>query len=48
MKSQTSTLIQNARQKWAITLCCEEQEKIESRVAKIVEYLAENYPLSNE
>lgn len=48
MKSQASTLIQNVSQKWAVTLCCEEQEKLEPRVAKIVEYLAENCDLSNE
>jgi len=48
MKFQTSTLSQNVSQKWAVTLCCEEQEKLESRVAKIVEYLAENSDLSNE
>lgn len=48
MKSQTSTQSQNLSQKWAVTLCCEEQEKLESRVAKIVEYLAKNNNLSNE
>lgn len=48
MKSQTFTPIQNVSQKWAVTLCCEEQETLESRVAKIVEYLAENWGLSNE
>lgn len=48
MKSQTSTQSQNLSQKWAVTLCCEEQEKLESRVAKIVEYLAKNNDLSNE
>jgi len=48
MKSQTSTPIQNVSQKWAVTLCFSEQEKLESRVAKIVEYLAENSDLSNE
>jgi len=48
MKTQTSTLIPNVSQKWAVTLCCEEQEKLEERVAKIVEYLAENCALSNE
>ncbi len=48
MKSQTFTLIQNVSQKWAVTLCCEEQETLESRVAKIVEYLGENWDLSNE
>ncbi len=48
MKYQTSTPSQNVSQKWAVTLCCEEQEKLESRVAKIVEYLAENRDLSTE
>lgn len=48
MKSQTSSLVQNISQKWAITLCCEEQEKLEPRVIKIFEYLAKNCALSDE
>jgi hypothetical protein len=48
MKSQTSTLTQNVSQKWAITLCYEEQEKLEPRVAQIIEYLAQNCELPNQ
>ncbi|NER24396.1 MAG: hypothetical protein F6J96_27570 [Symploca sp. SIO1C2] len=29
--------------KWAITLCCKPQEKLENRVSNIVEYLVQNY-----
>ncbi len=35
----------NISQKWAVTLCCEAEEKLELRVAKIVEYLDKNYLL---
>ncbi|MFB8797689.1 MAG: hypothetical protein U7126_26435 [Microcoleus sp.] len=48
MKSQTSALKQNVSQKWAITLCYEEQEKLEPRVAQIIEYLAQNCELPNQ
>lgn len=48
MKSQTSTLKQNVSQKWAITLCYDEQEKLEPRVAKIIEYLALNCESPNQ
>ncbi|MDQ2098013.1 MAG: hypothetical protein QQW96_10240 [Tychonema bourrellyi B0820] len=48
MKSQTSALKQNVSQKWAITLCYEEQEKLEPRVAQIIEYLAQNCDLPNQ
>ncbi|HLO46972.1 MAG TPA: hypothetical protein VK211_00890, partial [Kamptonema sp.] len=43
-----STLKQNVSQKWAITLCYEKQEKLEPRVAQIIEYLALNCELPNE
>ena len=29
-------------QKWAITLCCDDEEKLELRVANLVQYLAQN------
>ena len=32
-----------AAQKWAVTLCCEDNEKLEARVARIVEHLARYY-----
>ena len=33
----------NIGQKWAVTLCCEAEEKLELRVATIIEYLDKNY-----
>ena len=35
----------NIGQKWAVTLCCEAEEKLELRVATIIEYLDKNYLL---
>ena len=45
MKSEKSAITYNIGQKWAVTLCCEEEEKLELRVAKILEYLDKNYVL---
>jgi hypothetical protein len=38
MKAEKSAITYNIGQKWAVTLCCEAEEKLELRVAKIVEY----------
>ncbi len=46
MKSEEFALTENIRKnekKWAVTLCCEEEEKLEIKVANIVEYLAKIY-----
>jgi hypothetical protein len=45
MKSEKSAITYNIGQKWAVTLCCEAEEKLELRVAKILEYLDKNYLL---
>jgi len=45
MKSEKSAITYNIGQKWAVTLCCEAEEKLEFRVEKIVEYLDNNYLL---
>lgn len=45
MKSEKSAITYNIGQKWAVTLCCEAEEKLELRVAKIVEYLDKTYLL---
>jgi hypothetical protein len=45
MKSENSAITYNIGQKWAVTLCCEAEEKLEWRVAKILEYLDKNYLL---
>jgi hypothetical protein len=45
MKSEKSAITYNIGQKWAVTLCCEAEEKLELRVEKIVEYLDKNYLL---
>lgn len=37
----------NIGQKWAVTLCCEAEEKLELRVAKILEYLDKTYLFLN-
>lgn len=46
MKSEKSAITYNIGQKWAVTLCCEAEEKLELRVAKILEYLDKNYLLN--
>jgi len=46
MKSEKSAITYNISQKWAVTLCCEAEEKLELRVAKILEYLDKNYLLN--
>ncbi len=45
MKSEKSAITYNIGQKWAVTLCCEAEEKLELRVAKILEYLDKIYLL---
>jgi len=45
MKSEKSAITYNIGQKWAVKLCCEAEEKLELRVAKILEYLDKNYLL---
>jgi hypothetical protein len=45
MKSEKWAITYNIGQKWAVILCCEAEEKQELRVAKIVEYLDNNYLL---
>lgn len=45
MKSEKSAITYNIGQKWAVNLCCEAEEKLELRVAKIVGYLDKNYLL---
>lgn len=45
MKSEKSAITYNIGQKWAVTLCCEAEERLEGRVAKIMEYLDKNYLL---
>jgi len=45
MKSEKSAISYNIGQKWAVTLCCEAEKKMELRVAKIVGYLDKNYLL---
>ena len=45
MKSEKSAITYNIGQKWAVTLCYEAEEKLELRVAKILEYLDKNYLL---
>lgn len=42
MTYQTLAAAPDISKKWAVTLSCSETEKLEWRVAKIVEYLAEN------
>lgn len=46
MKSEKLSITYNISQKWAVTLCCQAEEKLELRVAKIVEYLDRNYLLN--
>jgi hypothetical protein len=46
MKSEKSAITYNIGQKWAVTLCCEAEEKLELRVVKILEYLDKNYLLN--
>lgn len=45
MKSEKSAITYNISQKWAVTLCPETEEKLELKVAKIIEYLDKNYLL---
>jgi hypothetical protein len=39
MKAEKSAITYNIGHKWAVTLCCEAEEKLELRVVKIIEYL---------
>ncbi|MEG3934617.1 hypothetical protein QT990_25755 [Microcoleus sp. T3_B1] len=45
MECEKLAITSNIGQKWAVTLCCEAEEKLELRVAKILEYLDKNYLL---
>ncbi len=45
MKSEKLAITYNIGQKWAVTLCPEAEEKLELKVAKIIEYLEKNYLL---
>ncbi|VXD16772.1 hypothetical protein PL8927_550095 [Planktothrix serta PCC 8927] len=44
-KSEKSAITYNIGQRWAVTLCPEAEEKLELKVAKIIEYLDKNYLL---
>jgi len=46
MKSEKSAITYNIDRKWAVTLCCEAEEKLKLRVRKILEYLDKNYLLN--